>query len=345
MIKTIKNFDLKNKRVLVRCDFNIPLSEQGKILNDFRIRQTIPTIRYLIKNKARVILISHLGQPNSNLKQYSLRKVGQRLEKLLKRKVVFIDNCIGEKVEREIEKMKPKEIILLENLRFYEEEEKNNKNFAKKLANLADIYINDAFGVSHRAHASIVGISAYLPSGAGFLLEKEIKTLTQLIKKPQKPLVVIIGGKKVETKIKAINKLSKIADYILIGGLIKKEIKEKNIQLKYPEKIIKPITEEVQKDLDSQTIELFREKILLAKTIFWNGPLGQIEKREFSKGTKEIIKAIIKSGAFSVVGGGETVEFIDQLDLTKKFSYVSTGGGAMLEFLSGEKLPGIEALK
>jgi len=346
MIKSIKNLKIKKgARVLVRCDFNVPLSKNGKILSDFRIRQTIPTIEYLVKKRAKLILMSHLGQPINQELKYTLKPVAKRLEELLKKRVRFLDDCLGEKVEKEIEKLKLGEIILLENLRFYKEEEKNNKNFAKKLAKLADIYINDAFSVCHRAHASIVGVSKYLPFGAGFLLEKEIKILTQLMKNPQKPLVVIIGGKKVETKIKVINKFCKIADYILIGGLIKKEIKEKNIQFKYPEKIVAPITEKVAKDLDSQTIDIFRKKIISAKTIFWNGPLGLVEEKKHTKGSKEIIKAIIKSRAFSVVGGGETVEFINQLGLIKKFNYVSTGGSAMLEFLSGDKLPGIEALK
>ena len=346
MIKTIKNLKLKEgTRILVRCDFNVPLLKSGKILDDFKIRQTISTIKYLIKKRAKIILISHLGRPEKN-KKYSLKPIAQRLEKLLKRKVRFINDCLGEKVEKEIKKIKPKEIILLENLRFYKEEEKNNKNFAKKLAELADIYINDAFGASHRAHASIVGISQFLPSVAGSLLEKEIKTLTNLLKKSKKPLIFIIGGIKIETKAKLINKISTVADFILIGGMINKEIEEKGIVLDYHQKIIKPIDEIGRgKDIGPLTVNFFKEKIMSAKTIFWNGPLGQIEKKEFSRGTKEIAKIIIKSKAFSVVGGGETVEFINQLDLMKKFSYVSTGGGAMLEFLAGEKLPGIEVLK
>jgi len=364
MLKTLKDFSFENKRVLVRCDFNVPLAQKrGIILDDFRIKQTLPTIEYLIEKGAKLLLMSHLGRPKevksqnynpppassrfagpaAKVKSLSLRPVAQRLEKILARKVKFLDDCIGEKVEKEIEKMNPGEIILLENLRFHKEEAENNENFAKALARLGDIYINDAFSVCHRNHASIVGIPKYLPSGAGFLLEKEIKVLSQIIKNPITPLVAIFGGR--EGDFKAINKISEIADWILIGGLIKEEIDEKGIILKYPQKIISLVDRVDTFDIGSKTINLFKEKISQAKTIFWSGPLGKIEEEEFSKGTKEIIKAIIESKAFSVVGGGETVEFINKIGLTEKFNHVSTGGNAMLAFLAGEKLPGLEAFK
>jgi len=190
-----------------------------------------------------------------------------------------------------------------------------------------------------------VGVPKYLPSGAGFLLEKEVKVLTNLMKNPQKPLVAIIGGAKTEEKAGLINKISEVADFILIGGLIKKEIKEKNIQIKYPQKIVEPVDEIEGKDIGPKTIELFKEKIFSARTIFFNGVLGMVEKEEYSKGTKEILKTIARSGAFSVIGGGDMTKVINKLGLIDKFSHVSTGGGAMLEFLSGEKLPGIEILK
>jgi len=346
-MRTLKDFQFKEKRVLVRCDFNVPLNGQGNILDDFRIKQAIPTIEYLIKEEARIILISHLGRPKDREIRYSLKAIAQRLEKLLNRKVKFLNDCLGEKVEKETEKIKPGEIILLENLRFYKEEEENKKNFAKELANLADIYINNAFSAGHRAHASIVGIAAFRPSGAGFLLEKEIKALKGIIENPRLPLVAVFGGR--EGNFKAIDKISEKADFILINWLIRKEIREKGIRLKEPEKVIEPIdalkeNKEIM-DIGEKTISLFKEKIFQAKTIFWSGPLGRIEKTEFSKGTKEIAKAIIESRAFSVVGGGETVEFINKLGLASKFSYISTGGNAMLEFLSGKELPGLKALK
>jgi len=348
-MKTIKDFNFKNKKVLVRCDFNVPLLLQkgrGDILDDFRIKESIPTIRYLTEKEAKVILISHLGRPEGKvIKELSLAPIQKRLEKYLDIPVAKAPDCVGKKIEKLTDEMKPGEVLLLENLRFHKEEEEEDLNFARALSKLGDIYINDAFGASHRAHASITGIPKYLPSGAGLLLEKEIKTLTNLMENPRKPLVVVVGGAKVETKAELINKISKVADFVLIGGLIQREIKEKGIFLSCPQKILSPIDEIDGKDIGPETIKLFKEKINSAKTIFWSGPLGMIEKKEFSEGTEEIAKAIIKSGAFSIAGGGETIEFINKLGLSSKFNHVSTGGGAMLEFLSGEKLPGIEALQ
>ena len=349
VIKTLRDFNFKNKKVLVRCDFNVPLSWKGEIniLDDFRIKKTLPTIHHLKKEGAKVILMSHLGRPSEepeNREKYSLKPIAQRLETFLKEKVKFLPDDIGERVKNEIEKMKEGEVILLENLRFYKEEEQNDLGFAKKLAALGDIYINDAFSASHRAHASISGICQFLPSGAGFLLEREVDTLTNLIKNSKKPLVGIIGGIKVETKARVIDRLSEIANFILIGGMISQEVKEKEIKFQNSQKVIHPVDMVGTFDIGPKTIKLFQEKIRGAKTIFWAGPLGKIEEKEYQKGSKAIARAIIKSGAFSVIGGGETVEFMNEVGLTSKFNFVSTGGGAMLEFLSGKKLPGIEAL-
>jgi 3-phosphoglycerate kinase len=371
-VKTLRDFNLKGKRVLVRCDFNVPLSlpagrqekrgeiakrtsssslpslpPEMKVLDDFRIRKTIPTIKYLIKKGAKVVLMSHLGRPEGRQEKYSLKPIAKRLEKLLKKKVKFLDDCIGEKVEKEIEKMKEKDVILLENLRFHKEEEENETEFAKDLSKLGQIYLNDAFAVCHRSHASVVGIPKYLPSGIGLLLEKEIENLKKIIEKPPLPLVAIFGGR--EANFRVINKISKIAKAILIGFLIKKEIEREKIALKYPKKIIFPIDGVDKKgenfDIGPRTIDIFKKEISKAKTIFWSGPLGKIEEKKFQRGTKEIAKAIIESGAFSVIGGGETIEFLNKIGLAKKFSHLSTGGSAMLAFLAGEKLPGIEALK
>jgi len=363
-MKTLKNFNLKQKRVLVRCDFNVPLSEEGeiakrtsssflssppsevKILDDFRIKETIPTIDYLIKEKAKVILMSHLGRPEGKIvEELRLTPVQDKLMEYLDVSIVKAPDCVGKEITNWTLKMQPGEILLLENLRFHQEEEENDDNFARGLSQLGDIYINDAFGVCHRAHASIVGVPKYLPSGAGFLLEKEIKILTELMKNPKKPLIAIIGGAKVEEKARLINRISEIANFVLIGGLIQKEIKEKNLRLKFPQKIIGPRDEIEGKDIGPQTIKLFKEKISLAKTIFFNGVLGLVERKEYFRGTEEILKAIVESGAFSIVGGGDMTKVINKLGLIDKFSHVSSGGGAMLEFLSGEKLPGIEALK
>ena len=350
MFKTLQNFDLNGKKVLVRVDFNIPLSEQGDILDDFRIKAVIPTIEYLTQNNAKIILISHLGNPNSKDKaKYTLKPIALRLEKLLNKKIKFLENCVGEKIKKEIDEMKNTEIALLENLRFHKGEENNDLEFVKKLAELGDIYINDAFAVCHREHASVIGIPNFLPYGAGILLEREIRVLQKIMRNPEKPLVVIVGGKKVETKINFVDKISEIADFILIGNLIRDELKEKKIKLKFPEKIIFAtdgiISNKKELDIGVKTIKIFREKIATAKTIFWNGPLGKTEEKKFAKGSLAIADAIIKSEAHSVAGGGETIAFLRQYNLLNEFGYISTGGGAMLKFLSGEQLPGLEALE
>jgi len=346
-MRTLKSFEVKGKRVLVRCDFNVPLAQKrGIILDDFRIRKTIPTIEYLIEKGAKLLLMSHLGRPGGKVvESLRLTPIQNRLMEYLDVSVTKAPDCVGEEIEKWSREMQPGEILLLENLRFHKEEAENNKGFAKELAKLGDIYINDAFSVCHRNHASIVGIPKYLPSGAGFLLEKEIKVLSQIIKNPKRPLIAIIGGKKVKTKSKLIDKISEIADFILINWLIAEELKGKNIQLKYPQKIVEPIDGIEEKDIGPKTIDLFKEKIASAKTIFWAGPLGKIEEENFQKGSKEITQAIIESGAFSVAGGGETVEFINKLGLTEEFNHLSIGGGAMLDFIADGKVVGSEALK
>jgi len=349
-MKTLKDFDFQNKKVLLRTDFDVPLSEQGDILNDFRIKSAIPTIEYLIKNKAKIIIISHLGRPNPKSQKeknkFSLKPVGKKLEKLLKKRVRFLSDPISQKIEKEIGKMKAGELVLLENLRFCKEEKENNPEFAKQLARLGDIYINNAFAVCHRSHASIVGIPRYLLSGIGLLLENEINTLSQILKNPKKPFITIIGGKKVETKVKFIDKISNVSDFVLIGGLIPKEIERQNIKFKEPEKIILPVDwKDNCYDIGEKTTKIFKEKIKTAKTIFWNGPLGKTEEKRFSKATREVAKTVVKSKAFSVIGGGETIEFLTRIGLIKKISFVSTGGGAMLDYIVDEKLVGLEALR
>ena len=220
--------------------------------------------------------------------------------------------------------------MLLENLRFHKEETDNNLDFAKKLSYLGDIYVNDAFGVCHRDNASITGVPQFLPHCAGLLLEKEIESLDKVMKNPEKPMVAIVGGKKVETKSKFINNISKVADFVIVSGLIAKEVEEKNIKFKFPEKIIAPAGQLDGLDINEESIKIFQEKILQAKTVLWNGPFGKFEDKKYAKGTLAIANAIIESGAFSVVGGGETVEFLNKQGMIDKFSHVSTGGGAML---------------
>jgi len=387
-MKTLKDFNFKNKRVLVRCDFNVPLDEKGSILDDFRIRQTIPTIKYLVKEGAKVILISHLDDPKGRIvENLRLTPLQEKLMEYLDLSVVKANDCIGPEVEGWLKEMKEGEILLLENIRFHKGEEENDENFAKELAKLGDTYINDAFSVCHRAHASVVGIPKFLPSGMGLLLEKEIKVLSNVLEKPWRPLVAIIGGVKISTKIKLIEKFLEIADHLLLGGEIantilsgkgilvgrplpEKEVLEKiekidltNLKLHLPVDGIISLKERKEDflregaigtfkkeegvfDIGSETRAIFEKIIKTAKMIIWNGPLGLFEDERFEKGTREVALEIARNHtAFKIIGGGETIEAVTKFGLLDKFDHVSTGGGAMLEFLAGEKLPGIEVLK
>ncbi len=387
-MRTIKNLDVKNKRVLVRCDFNVPLNEKGEIEDDFRIKQTIPTIEYLVKKGAKVILMSHLGRPEGKIVEgLRLTSVQKKLTEYLDAPVAKAADCIGKKIEKETIEMKEGEILLLENLRFHREEKKNYGNFAKEISKLADVYVNDAFGVSHRSQASIVGVPEYLPSAAGLLFEKEVKILSRVLEDPWRPLVAIIGGVKIESKIKVIKQLLEKADHLLIGGKIgnailaakgicvgrplpsKEAIKEieklklTSTKLHLPvDSIVSPdetgqfYTREsaparVRKDeklldIGPETIQIFSKIIKDAKMIVWSGPLGHFEEPSFEKGTKVIAEEIARNHrAFKIVGGGETVSAVSQFGLREKFDHVSTGGGAMLSFLSGEELPGLKVLE
>ncbi|PIV44923.1 MAG: phosphoglycerate kinase [Candidatus Nealsonbacteria bacterium CG02_land_8_20_14_3_00_37_10] len=387
-MRDLRKFDVKNKRVLVRCDFNVPLSDKGEILDDFRIKESIRTIEYLIKKEAKVILMSHLGRPEGRVvKELRLTPVQNRLMEYLDLSVVKAPDCVGSEIEKWTYEMQPGEILLLENLRLHKEEEKGDLNFAKELARLGDIYINDAFGASHRPHASITGVPKFLPSAAGFLLQKEVDVLSGILAHPKRPLVAIVGGVKIESKIMVIKTFLEKADHLLLGGEIANSVLAvKGIWL-FGERPSKEAVEEIKKvpltstklhlpvdvlassdssgkayvrqsalaevkkdelllDIGSETIDIFSRIIKEARTIVWSGPLGFFENPLFEKGTKEIAQAIIRNHrAFKVVGGGETMEFINKIGLTEKFNHVSTGGGAMLEFLSGKKLPGVEALK
>jgi len=344
-MKTLKDFSVVDKRVLVRCDFNVPLDEKGNILDDFRIQKALPTIKYLIENKAKVILMSHLGEPGGKVvPELSLNKVAEKLAEYLDFAIEEEDDCIGPDVEMESNKLEIGKVLLLENLRFHKEEMENDAEFAKKLSFLGDIYVNEAFGVDHREHASLVGVPKLLPNCAGLLLEKEIESLNKVMQNPEKPMISIVGGAKVETKAKFIDKISEVSDFVIISGLIAKEVKEKNIQFLHPEKIIMPVGDLGGLDINEESIKMFQDKILQAKTILWNGPFGKFEDKDYAKGTLAIANAIVESKAFSVVGGGETVEFLEKEGMIDKFSHVSTGGGAMLSYLSGEELPGLKVL-
>ncbi|MDP2910648.1 MAG: phosphoglycerate kinase [bacterium] len=310
-IKTIKDFNLKNKRVFVRCDFNVPLDSKGSVVDDFRIQQTIPTLKYLQDKGARLVLASHRSDDQN------LTSAWLRLKKYLDLK----------------------EAEFLDNLRLNKGEEENDDNFAKELAGRAEIYINDAFGVCHRAHASVVGVPKYLPSGAGFLLEKEITALSQVLEKPETPLVVIIGGAKIESKAKVIDNFLDKADQVLIGGKINQAVKINSSKLCFA------IDDNKGFDIGPETIKMFSDIIKKAKTIVWAGPLGRFEDPLYEKGTEKIAQEITKNKkAFKVAGGGDTTFALVKFGLRDKFDHVSTGGGAMLSFLSGEELPGLKAL-
>jgi len=384
-MKTINSQIVKNKQVLLRVDYNVDLDRSGKIISDFRLRASLPTINFLLKNKAKkIIIISHLGRPEGKNKKLSLLPITKHLEKLLNQKIIFIDDCVGKKVKEIIETSEEK-IFVLENLRFYKEEEKNDKNFAKQLAQLAEIYVNDAFGVCHRLNASVGAITDFLPSYGGLLLEKEVKNLQKLKKNIKHPFGVVLGGAKISTKLPIINEFLDIADYILLGGglantvwkawgfevgnsLIEKEkiaeakklgsrkaelilpgdfivassFKSSKGKLKEIENINK---KDIIVDIGETSTKVFCQLIKSAKTILWNGPMGYWENKNFQTATIKIAKAIAQNKNFTVVGGGETLIVIEQLKLIDKYSFVSTGGGAMLEFLAKDNLPALKFLK
>jgi phosphoglycerate kinase len=386
-MRTLKDIDVKNKKVLVRCDFNVPIDGKSRIKDDYRILQTVPTIKYLLKEKAALILMSHLGDPKGKrISSLSLRPVGKRLSELLKKEVILAEDCVGKEVEKKAKGLKPGQILLLENLRFHKEEEEGDEKFSEKLACLADIYVNDAFGASHRAHASITRVPRLLPSAAGLLLEKEIDVLSRVIKKPKRPLVAVVGGVKILSKIKAINNFLKEADHVLFGGKIFEPILQvKGVIIGRPwpqEEVAKAVekinitdskihlpvdavislseaeeeysrkggagavrSEENIFDIGPETAILYSNLLKEAKTIIWSGPMGFFEKKSFAEGSKAVAEAIIKNKkALKVAGGGDTNAFLSEYGLRDKFDHVSTGGGAMLEFFSGNKLPGLEAL-
>ena len=386
---TLRDADLKNKIVLVRADFNVPQDESLRITDDTRIRATLPTIEYILKHGARkVVLMSHLGRPEGNcVEKYSLRHVALRLKELLGQPVQFLSDCVGTHIKQAIE-VAPESIILLENLRFHGEEEANDDSFAQQLASLADIFVNDAFGTAHRAHASTEGVTHYLKSVAGLLLEKEIQYLGKAVENPQKPFLVILGGAKVSDKIGVIENLLPKCDRILIGGgmsytflkaqgksignsklqkdklglansiLEKAQNLKKEIVLPVDHIVVDNINPEAKTDsvgenipegkiavdIGPKTVALFKDKLKVAKTIVWNGPLGIFEMDAFSKGTEEIAKFISGLKATTIIGGGDTAAAVTKFKLESKMTHISTGGGASLEFLEGKTLPGIAAL-
>ena len=338
----IKN--LKNKICLLRIDLNI------KSLNDqFRIDSVLPTIKYLAKNKSKIIILSHRGRPEKFDKNLSLRPIIKILAEKLETNIVFFDNFNFKKIKEKIS-LTHDNIFALENLRFLPGEEKNDKILARNLSSLGDLYINDAFAVSHRKNASVSAVTKYIKSYAGLLMEKEIKGLTKATKDPKKPLIVILGGTKIGDKINIVNNLNACVKFFLFGSSVLNETSNPKIRsILKNKKCVLPkdfaIKDKKYFDIGLKTIAEYKKIISEAKTIIWNGPVGMSENKQYAKGTMAIAKAVTNSKAFKVVGGGETSNFILKKKLGKKVNLLSTGGGAMLDFLAGKEMPGIKALK
>jgi len=393
-MKTLNDFNFNNKKAIIRVDFNVPLDENFKVTDATRIEAAKPTIDKILKDGGSVILMSHLGRPKGVEAKYSLQHIVAKTEEILGQKVHFASDCIGEIAENAAKNLQPGEILLLENLRFYAEEEKGDVEFSKKLASLGDIYVNDAFGTAHRAHASTTIIAQFYQDTKcfGYLLAKEIESIEKVLKNSEKPVVAILGGSKVSSKITVIeNILDKVNHMIIGGGMtftfikalggkignsiceddklelaieILKQAKEKGVQIHLPVDVIAADafsndanTQEVDVknipdgwqglDAGPKSLAIFKQIILDSKTILWNGPLGVFEMESFAKGTISLGEFIAEStanGAFSLVGGGDSVAAVKQFGLEPKMSYVSTGGGAMLEMLEGRTLPGIAAI-
>ncbi len=380
--KTVKDIDVENKVVLMRDDFNVPVKD-GKILDDFKIRKSLKTINYLVEKNAKVILMSHLGRPGGKVvEDLRLDPIAVRLSELLNKEVKKLNDCIGEEVKKAVDGVDFGDIILLENVRFYSEEKENNLGFAKKLASLGKVFVMDGFGVVHREQASVSGVAGLLPAVAGFLLENEVDVLTKVLNDPERPYVVVLGGAKIRTKLELINKLLNEADWILIGGAlvntilfakgvdvggskidrellpdVKKIIDNNRLVLPLDlvvgrdngdEARIVDVGQEIGQnefiyDIGPKTLDLFLKHAKKSQLLVWNGPLGKFENEKFAKGTFGFAKEL--PGLEKViVGGGETSLVIHDLELEDEIYHLSTGGGAMLEFLEGIKLPGIECL-
>lgn len=418
-MNTIDNYDFRGKRAIIRVDFNVPLDDRGNVTDETRIRAAIPTIRKVLDGGGAVILMSHLGRPKKNNdEKYSLRHIIPTIERLLGRPVIFAGDSMGEKAAELARELKPGEVLLLENLRFYAEEEgkprgladdatdeqkaeakktvkASQKEFVKRLASYADVYVNDAFGTAHRAHASTALIADYFPNDKmfGYVMENELKAIDKVLESPRRPFLAILGGSKVSTKITIIERLMERVDRLILGGgmtytfmaaqggrvgksicepdqfatalAILAKAKERGVEIvlapdalvaddfsehahtrQAPSNDIPDGWEGV--DIGDRAKELFREKILSAKTILWNGPVGVFEIDKFATGTKAVAEAVVEAtaqGAYSLIGGGDSVAAINKFGLADKVSYVSTGGGALLEYMEGAELPGVAAIR
>ncbi|MGH9308007.1 MAG: phosphoglycerate kinase [Vicinamibacterales bacterium] len=390
--RRLEDLEVKGRRVFVRVDFNVPI-KNGAITDDTRIRASLPTIKYLIDKGATVILASHLGRPKGKPNpEFSLRPVAERLAQLLGRPVTFADDCVGEKARQAVEKAGAGSVVLLENLRFHAEEEKNDLAFAKQLAQLADVYVNDAFGSAHRAHASTEGIVREVKeSAAGLLMGKEVEYLGRVLESPDRPFVAVLGGAKVSDKLEVIENLISKVDALLIGGAmaytflkargvevgkslveaelldtardVERRAKERGLRLELPvDHVVAPkleqgapaemldvndssIGDRMGLDIGPRTIETYRSVIAGAKTVIWNGPMGVFEIDAFARGTIEVAHAVAAVKGTTVIGGGDSIAAVAKAGVTDKITHISTGGGASLEFLGGQTLPGVAALQ
>ena len=393
-MKTIDDFNFENKKALIRVDFNVPLNENFEVTDDTRIVSAKPTIIKILEDGGSCVLMSHLGRPKGVQEVFSLKHIVPKVEEVLGVKVKFASNCVGEEAELAVNNLNPGEVLLLENLRFHSEEEKGDLAFSEKLSKLGDIYVNDAFGTAHRAHASTTIVAQFFPEKKcfGYLMAKEIDSIDKVLNNSEKPVLAILGGSKVSSKITIIeNILGKVNHLIIGGGMsftfikamggsigesiceddkqelaleILKKAKENNVQVHLPIDVIaadafsneahtqvvdiKSIPEAWQGlDAGPKSLEIFHQVVMQCKTILWNGPLGVFEMETFSKGTIALGNSIAEAtakGAFSLVGGGDSVAAVKQFGFEDKVSYVSTGGGAMLESLEGKTLPGIAAI-
>ena len=393
-MKTLNDFNFKNKKALIRVDFNVPLDANFKVTDATRIQAAKPTIIKILEDGGSCVLMSHLGRPKGVQEEFSLKHIVSKVEDIIGVETQFVNNCVGEEVEQAVSNLEPGKILILENLRFHEEETKGDKDFAEQLSKLGDIYVNDAFGTAHRAHASTTVVAQFFKENKcfGYLLEQEIKSIEKVMKTGEKPVLAVLGGAKVSSKITIIENILDKVDHLIIGGGmsftfakanggkvgdsiceddkiplaldILKQAKEKNVQIHLPVDVkaadkfdnnastqicdINNIPDGWQGlDAGPKSLEQFKDVVLQSKTILWNGPLGVFEMENFANGTIELgnfIAEATKNGAFSLVGGGDSVAAVKQFGFEDKVSYVSTGGGAMLESLEGKTLPGIAAI-
>ena len=390
--KTVKDIDVKGKKVLLRCDFNVPMAKDGSgaITDDKRIRAALPTIQYLLEQGAAVIACSHMGKPKGQVKpELSLKPVAARLGELLGKDVILAADVVGPDAAAKAAALQPGQVLLLENTRFEKGEEKNDPELAKAMAAMAEVYVSDAFGAVHRAHASTAGVAGFLPAVSGFLIQKELDFIGGALASPKRPLVAILGGSKVSSKIGVINNLLEIADTIIIGGgmaytfsaaqggkvgdsLLEEDWKDyandmvkkaadKGVKLLLPidtviadkfapdadSKVVKAgeIPEGWQGlDIGPETVKLYCGAVADAGTVIWNGPMGVFEFPAFAKGTEAVAEALSKTGAITIIGGGDSAAAVQQLGYADKMSHISTGGGASLEFMEGKELPGVACL-